>query len=145
MLFGLCLFSTIQLCDAVYELLGGYLAGDLHKEEMYMALRLFHHYRGLILSLQMFPFSRPKLGSLSCLYWAVHCFRSPLLVEELLTELVRDNIEIIHVINEADIDVIVDLVKRKKNPDFLEFLAALCVCEGSAVHRYVGRGCVCCL
>jgi hypothetical protein len=54
----------------------------------------------------------------------------------MLTELVRDNIEIIHVINEQDIDVIIKHVKHKKDPNFLRFLAVLCVCDDSAVHSH---------
>ena len=66
---------------------------------------------------------------------------TPLLVEEMLTELVRDNIEIIHVINEQDIDVIIKHVKHKKDPNFLRFLAVLCVCDDSAVHSHQARSC----
>jgi hypothetical protein len=64
---------------------------------------------------------------------------TPLLVEEMLTELVQDNIEIIHVIDERDVDEIIKHLNHKKDPNFLRFLSVLCVCEDSAVHGKQAR------
>jgi len=54
----------------------------------------------------------------------------------MLIELIRDNIEVIHVIDESDVDQIIGHLKKNKNPKFLQFLSVLCVCNETPVHSH---------
>eukprot|EP00051_Salpingoeca_urceolata_P021905 m.350050 g.350050 ORF g.350050 m.350050 type:complete len:1958 (+) comp19886_c0_seq3:2025-7898(+) len=57
-------------------------------------------------------------------------------VEKMYTELVRDNQEIVHRVGRAEVTHFVDLLKTKKNPDYLDFLAALCECNGGPLGTH---------
>ena len=58
--------------------------------------------------------------------------RTPLQVEKMYNELLRDNDDIIDAIGEEEIQKFVDLLKIDKNPHYLEFLAIICECNETA-------------
>ena len=60
-------------------------------------------------------------------------------VEKMYTELVRDNNDIIMAMGEPEIKKFVDLLKVKKDPNYLNFLSAICECEENAVSTNQDR------
>ena len=60
-------------------------------------------------------------------------FRTPLPVTGMVTELLRDNSTLIEAMGDPQVSSIINLLSVSKNPEYLELLAVLCVCEESAV------------
>ncbi len=63
----------------------------------------------------------------------ISCIRTPLPVTGMVTELIRDNSILIDAVTDTEVSSILDLLRTNKNPEYLEILAVLCVCERSAV------------
>ena len=51
-------------------------------------------------------------------------------------ELVRDNIAIVHALNDRDILFAIKNLKATHNQNILMFFCSLCVCQNSAVHSH---------
>jgi hypothetical protein len=64
---------------------------------------------------------------------------TPLNVEDVYIELVRDSREIIDAIGDEEINDIIRILKRDKNPDYLDFLSTLCECKDVAIHEQQTR------
>jgi hypothetical protein len=48
----------------------------------------------------------------------------------MLRNLLRDNHPIIDRIGESHIDYFISWIMKQRNPDFMDFLGVLCVCDG---------------
>jgi hypothetical protein len=57
----------------------------------------------------------------------------------MFTQLITDNEEIILAMQDQEVSKIIQLLQSEKNPDYLNLLAALCVCEESAMHEHQER------
>ncbi len=67
---------------------------------------------------------------------------SPLHVEEVYIELLRDSRDIIDAIGNEEINDIIGMLRRgERNPDHLDFLSVLCECEDVAIHEQQTRVC----
>jgi inositol 1,4,5-triphosphate receptor type 1 len=118
-----------EIMDAInpaYDVLTTFLIGESRKNELYMALHI--------------PFIQSQVGRGS-----EHRSRlrftpplqvgSPTEVEDMYTELVRDNSFLIEALTNTEIDFFIESLTRDKNPAYLEFLHALCACEGESSWR----------
>ena len=53
----------------------------------------------------------------------------------MLRNLLRDNTRIVDRIGEENIEYFITWLIKQKNPDYLDFLSVLCVCEGKGMPR----------
>lgn len=107
--------TTKSVCTAVLKVLEIFMRGESRKSDCFIAMYA--------------PFFMTLLGS-------------PLQVEKMVIELIRDNDEIIDSIGEEEIDhIILELLKKRgnHNPLFLDILSVLCVCENSAKIGHQNR------
>ena len=95
--------ETNAIIDATYNVLRTFLLGDSRKNELYIA--------------QHIPFFQSQVGC-------------KLGVESMYTELVRDNSQLVKAIGEHELDIFMDLLSTDKQHDYMDFLAAMCECEG---------------
>jgi hypothetical protein len=121
----------VQVCDAIYSLLEAYGEGSSRKNEMYLArhLPLFESQIGYACHARLMSFVSSQSHHQCCL-------RTPLHVEEMFTELIRDNEEIIMAMGEREVTHIIKLLRGDKNPDYLSLLSALCTCEEAAMGEH---------
>eukprot|EP00039_Didymoeca_costata_P001936 m.56376 g.56376 ORF g.56376 m.56376 type:complete len:2661 (+) comp11036_c1_seq1:86-8068(+) len=98
--------AVMMVCNAASDVLDAYLDGDSRKNELYMARHL--------------PYFQ-------------YLFGSEIKMEEMYTELVRDNLQLVQSIGEREVRKVVDLIGKDKNPDFLAFLCVLCECDDDAM------------
>jgi hypothetical protein len=52
-----------------------------------------------------------------------------LTMEDMYIELIRDNHEILDAMDDAEIQRIIELLKKNKRPEFMEILCFICVCN----------------
>eukprot|EP00053_Salpingoeca_punica_P017480 m.168492 g.168492 ORF g.168492 m.168492 type:complete len:2590 (+) comp17217_c0_seq4:243-8012(+) len=100
--------NTKQVAVAVYSVLEAYLNGDSRKNELYICRHI--------------GFFQTQIGGL-------------LPVEEMYIELVCDNFKVISQMKIEEIMQFIDLLRRDKNPDCLNFLCVLCECEGVPINE----------
>ena len=103
--------NTQMVMVNVFRVLQSFLKGNCRKNEMYMC--------------QFAPF-----------LWEL--YGTNMKVEPMFNELVRDNRKVIQCVTIAEVERIVGMLHGDdgKNPDYLEFLTVLCVCDGAPIRRY---------
>jgi hypothetical protein len=60
-------------------------------------------------------------------------------MEDMYLELVRDNDEVIDAMGDVEVQLLISLLKRDKNPLFLEMLSVLCECDDTAKIGHQNR------
>lgn len=97
-----CDAEVASINDSIFLVLESYLKGNSRKNELYIAKHI--------------P-----------IFW--NMFGTQMEVEHMFTEMVRDNSILVSFFNEEHINVIIELLKKEHNPEFLTFLSVLCVCQ----------------
>ena len=102
--------NTMMVMNAAFRVLNAILVGDSRKLELYVSRNL--------------PF-----------LWTM--FGTKMSVESLINELIRDNAQLVELCGDAEVKRVVELLTKKdgKDPNYLEFLSVLCVCENAPVKR----------
>jgi hypothetical protein len=123
--------------------MSAYRKGGSHKAEMYLAKHLpfLQSQIGYAVSFHFFSLSPlvflkfffcPLLAWDSCFLILIRR-STPLPVEGLFAKLISDNLDVINAIQDDEVSQIVQLLRNDKDPDYLDMLAALCVCDGDSV------------
>jgi len=101
--------NTQMVMINVFRVLQSFLKGNCRKNELYMC--------------QFAPFLWDLYGT-------------NMKVEPMFNELVRDNRKVIQCVTVAEVERIVRMLYGDdgKNPDYLEFLTVLCVCDGAPIR-----------
>eukprot|EP00043_Microstomoeca_roanoka_P019214 m.213666 g.213666 ORF g.213666 m.213666 type:complete len:2617 (+) comp16958_c0_seq4:400-8250(+) len=100
------LAETKKTLIASYQLLAAFLAGESRKNELYVSKHI--------------PFFLTQLGY-------------DLDMETMYTALVDNNQKVVDVLGDTEIQQFVDLLRKDKDPRYLQFLAVLCSVDGVAI------------
>ncbi|EGD81749.1 hypothetical protein PTSG_02461 [Salpingoeca rosetta] len=106
--------ETKRTLVCAYKLLAGFLTGESRKNELYVCRHI--------------PFFLTQLGY-------------DLDMETMYTALVEDNQKIVDVLEEPEIQQMVDLLHKDKDPRYLQFLSVLCSVDGVAIGENQERIC----
>ena len=104
---------TMMVMNAAFRVMNACLVGDSRKLELYVSRHI--------------PF-----------LWTM--FGTKMSVESLINELIRDNQQIVEMCAKDEVERVVKLLHTPdgKDPNYLEFLSVLCVCEEAPVKRLQG-------